>query len=96
MAEETKEVPQIGIGDLEACVQIIDACSQRGAFRGDELASVGAIRDKINTFVLANKANIEKETAASAPESPAAATADGTQAELPFPTEIEGGQLNDS
>ena len=29
MAEEN---PQIGVADLEAVVQIIDACSQRGAF----------------------------------------------------------------
>ena len=53
MAEE--QTPQIGVTDLEAVVQIIDACSQRGAFKGDELASVGNVRNRINAFVQANK-----------------------------------------
>tara|TARA_B100000287_G_scaffold418902_1_gene456463 strand:- start:2828 stop:3100 length:273 start_codon:yes stop_codon:yes gene_type:complete len=79
MAEEEK--PQIGMADLEACVQIIDACSQRGAFKGDELEPVGSVRNRINSFVAANKATMAEE--ASAPESPS--TADGTQAELPLP-----------
>ena len=53
MAEE--QTPQIGVADLEAVVQIIDACSQRGAFKGDELASVGSVRNRIDAFVKANK-----------------------------------------
>ena len=51
----TEENPQIGVGDLEAVIQIIDACSQRGAFKGDELASVGSVRNRIDAFVKANK-----------------------------------------
>ena len=52
---EKKETPQIGVADLEAVVQIIDACSQRGAFKGPELASVGNVRNRIDEFVKANK-----------------------------------------
>ena len=51
----SEEAPQIGVADLESCVKIIDACAQRGAFRGDEMASVGQVRNKINSFVEANK-----------------------------------------
>ena len=47
--------PTIGVQDLEACVKIIDACAQRGAFKGDELASVGNVRDRLSAFIDANK-----------------------------------------
>ena len=49
------EAPTIGVADLEACVKIIDACAQRGAFKGDELASVGNVRDRLSAFIDANK-----------------------------------------
>ena len=49
------EAPQIGVSDLEACVKIIDACTQRGAFKGDELSSVGNVRDRLVAFVEANR-----------------------------------------
>ena len=72
----TEENPQIGVGDLEAVIQIIDACSQRGAFKGDELASVGSVRNRIDAFVKANK-----------PAEPA----DKTQPELPLEDTNEDG-----
>lgn len=74
MAEE--QTPQIGVADLEAVVQIIDACSQRGAFKGDELASVGSVRNRIDAFVKANKP-VEKT--------------DETQPELPLEDNDETG-----
>jgi|TARA_X000001036_G_C20214412_1_gene617112 hypothetical protein len=49
------EAPQLNIQDLEAVVKIIDACSERGAFKGNEMASVGAVRERINEFAIANK-----------------------------------------
>ena len=72
----TEENIQIGVADLEAVVQIIDACSQRGAFKGDELASVGSVRNRIDAFVKANK-----------PVQPA----DETQPELPLEDNDEAG-----
>lgn len=72
----TEENPQIGVADLEAVIQIIDACSQRGAFKGDELASVGNVRNRIDAFVKANK-----------PAQPA----DETQPELPLEDNDETG-----
>lgn len=52
----------LGIGDLASVVQIIDVCSQRGAFQGSELEAVGALRGRIQEFVKANAPEQEEET----------------------------------
>ena len=57
MTEQTQI--QISLNDLAAAVQIIDVCSKRGAFQGDELESVGGVRGRIAAFV---KANTPEET----------------------------------
>lgn len=44
----------INIIDLQNVVKIIDAAAERGAFKGNELSSVGVVRDRIATFVIAN------------------------------------------
>ena len=58
MSEATETVeqqaPQLGLGDLNAVVQIIDVCSKRGAFEGPELESVGQVRGRIAAFIQAN------------------------------------------
>ena len=46
--------PTIDINDLVAVVQLIDVCSPRGAFRGEELATVGAMRTKFAEIIKAN------------------------------------------
>lgn len=49
---ENKPVPEsISLNDLQILLQIIDLASSRGAFRGTELTSVGAIFDKLNAFL---------------------------------------------
>ena len=53
MAEETTP-PNLNIGDLQSIIKIIDACSERGAFKGNEMTSVGAVRDRIAAFAEAN------------------------------------------
>lgn len=50
----------ITLQDLATVVNIIDVCSQRGAFKGDELNVVGQVREKIVAIV---KANTPAETA---------------------------------
>jgi hypothetical protein len=47
--------PTIDINDLVAVVQLIDVCSTRGAFRGEELLIVGAMRTKLTEIVKANQ-----------------------------------------
>lgn len=46
--------PSIGINDLAFLVQIIEIVAQRGVFRAEELSSVGAVYDKVKTFIVAN------------------------------------------
>lgn len=51
--EETQESSGVTAGDLALMVQVIDAGSQRGAWRGEELATVGALRNKLAGIVKA-------------------------------------------
>jgi hypothetical protein len=46
--------PTIEINDIASVVQLIDVCSTRGAFRGEELATVGGLRTKLTEIVKAN------------------------------------------
>lgn len=55
----------LGIGDLAAVVQVIDICSQRGAFQGSELEAVGALRGRVQAFVKANSPDEEEQTGGS-------------------------------
>lgn len=63
----TPATPQLGIHDLANVVKIIDVASQRGAFRGDELSSVGSVRDRVATIV---KAAMPEETTEDKAETP--------------------------
>ena len=51
---EAQAVAAISLNDLQIMVNIIDLCTKRGAFQGDELLPVGQIREKLVTFVKAN------------------------------------------
>jgi len=44
-------VPNISYGDIMASVRIIDASANRGAFRGEELVSVGTVRERLVAFL---------------------------------------------
>ena len=61
MSEETQEVqantPEdvvLNVQDIVNAVKIIDVVSGRGAVKGDELSSVGSVRDRLVAFVNAN------------------------------------------
>ena len=61
-AQQTKGVDpnivdqdSLSIGDLKNLATIIDIASSRGAFRANELASIGLMYDKLQGFV--NKVN---------------------------------------
>jgi len=60
-AAEAEGQVSLGIGDLASVVQIIDVCSQRGAFQGSELEAVGALRGRVQQFVKANTPDEEAE-----------------------------------
>ena len=67
------EAKVITAQDLAGVVSIIDVCSQRGAFRGEELAGVGRVRE---SFLAEIQAQLEEAPAAPAavavPASPTA------------------------
>lgn len=47
--------------DIADVVRIIDVCSNRGAFRGEELAGVGTLRNKLAAYLQAVQEAAEKE-----------------------------------
>ena len=47
----------LSIGDLKGLASIIDVASTRGAFKAAELAGVGTLFNKLNTFLI----NVEKQ-----------------------------------
>lgn len=74
--EPENNEPQISLADFSAALQIIDACTQRGAFRGEELSSVGQLRDRINAFVQHHAPSKEEGAAEEATEEVAEETAE--------------------
>jgi hypothetical protein len=49
------EAKIITVQDLAGLVSIIDVCSQRGAFRGEELSGVGRVRESLLAEVQAQQ-----------------------------------------
>jgi len=58
MTEE--QAPQLTLNDFALVINIIDACTERGAFKGNELAAIGQLREKFVVFVKANTPEEEK------------------------------------
>ena len=50
-AEAPAQAPMVTVNDLVNVYNIIDLASKRGAFQAAELASVGAIANKVKAFV---------------------------------------------
>jgi hypothetical protein len=48
------EQPSISLNDFAMVISIIDACSERGAFKGNELATVGQLRERFALFIKVN------------------------------------------
>lgn len=62
MSEEQKN-PELNLNDLLAMKNLIDVVTQRGAFKANELSSVGVLYDKLNTFLEASKKQQEEQAA---------------------------------
>ena len=43
--------PTLYRSDLDGMLQLIDECTRRGAFEGQEMSSVGALRDKLSLVI---------------------------------------------
>ena len=59
---------QLTLADLASIRSIIEAASQRGAFKANELTQVGAVYDKLSAFLQASQAQLE--AAAAMPNQP--------------------------
>ena len=46
-----QDIPSLNLQDLILVAQIIQICSQRGAFKADELANVGNLYTKLVAFL---------------------------------------------
>jgi len=80
MSEETEvqnepvvaTADELTLNDLAVVLQVIDVCSKRGAFEGNELKDVGTLRNRIAEYVNARvpqKTEDEESTEDAATES---------------------------
>lgn len=49
--QTTTSQPELSIADLQNLRTLIDVAVRRGAFNASELSSVGAVFDRVNTFL---------------------------------------------
>lgn len=56
LQETVTESPVLELADFALMLQVIDVFAQRGNLRGDELTSLGKLRDKVFKFVTAVQA----------------------------------------
>lgn len=61
MSEQEQVAPDLSVQDLTAMKTIIDVASQRGAFKPNEMTTVGTVYDKLEKFL---KAVAEQQAAA--------------------------------
>ena len=76
-AVETQEAPQLSLQDIATSVQVIDICSRRGGFEGQELETVGSLRTRLVTFLEANRPKGEDAPSGEVPEVEAAGVGNG-------------------
>jgi hypothetical protein len=59
--ENTENAPSLSVGDLTQVLQVFQVVATRGAFRADELSSVGGLYDRLVAFLKATGALKEPE-----------------------------------
>lgn len=59
---------QLTVQDLAIAVNLIDACVERGAFKGNEIYNVGQLREKLASVVIAAQKQLENDGEAIATE----------------------------
>lgn len=53
---DAQKSPNLNIADLVNVLQVFRTCAQRGAFRADEMSSVGGLYDRLQDFLVATGA----------------------------------------
>lgn len=67
--------PNLNIADLVNVLQVFRTCAQRGAFRADEMSSVGGLYDRLQNFLVATGAVKLTDSDNDTAEQPAATSA---------------------
>jgi len=67
-ATETAPAPDLTVQDLTAMKSIIDVASSRGAFKPNEMTTVGTVYSKLEAFL--NAVQAQQEAQAEAQEAP--------------------------
>ena len=62
------EVKVVTAQDLAGVVSVIDVCSQRGAFKGEELAGVGRLRETFLAEIREQQGEVEAANAVATPQ----------------------------
>ena len=65
------QAESISLQELQVLAQVVDLASQRGAFRGNELSQVGAVYDRLSSFLSAVAPQQEEAAEAQEGEAPA-------------------------
>jgi hypothetical protein len=76
MSEE--QAPDLSVQDLTAMKTIIDVASNRGAFKPNEMTTIGTVYDKLEKFL---KAVADQQAAADAPAEAEIPTEEAPQGE---------------
>jgi hypothetical protein len=59
--QQQQQEVRIDMNDLSTVLQLIDVVSTRGGFQGNELAGVGALRNKLEAFLRQNMPQQEQQ-----------------------------------
>jgi hypothetical protein len=49
--QEQQAAPELTIVDLQNIKSVIEVCARRGAFQAAEMAAIGTVFNKLNTFL---------------------------------------------
>ena len=64
------ENASLTLADMASLKNLIEAATERGAFRAAEMSSVGSIYDKLSAFLAATQAQLAQQAEAQQPAEP--------------------------
>ena len=67
------ENASLTLADMASLKNLIEAATARGAFRANEMSTVGSIYDKLDAFLTVTQAQLAQQAEAQTPHDPAAA-----------------------
>lgn len=79
MSDQTQDNANLTINDLKTIINVVDLATQRGAFRANELKTVGTVYEKVQAFLAQVEGQMKAQAEASAPAEPANASVPATE-----------------